>query len=66
LNTNVKNADIKWNFWKKAAVRANILARNVEVRICKRCFQDFPLGKVIKPAVPAQPVHVPYLRKDTL
>jgi len=36
---------IRPNFWKKAAARATMFAKSVEVRICKNYFQDFPLDR---------------------
>jgi len=58
LNTSVKNAGIRPNFWKKAAVKTSTSAKNVEVRKCRNYFQVFPLGKAAKEAIPAQPERV--------
>jgi len=33
MNINVINVGIRQNFWKKAVVKVNMFARNVEVRI---------------------------------
>jgi len=55
LSTIVINAGIRPNFWKKAAVKRDTSAKNVEVQICKNCFQVFLLGKTVRVAIPAQP-----------
>jgi hypothetical protein len=56
----------KRNFWKKAAARTSMSAKNVEVQICRNYFQDSPSGKAVKEAVPAQPERADFLRKDIL
>ncbi|KPJ66057.1 MAG: hypothetical protein AMJ43_09265 [Coxiella sp. DG_40] len=66
MNTSVINVGTKRNFWKKAAAKSSTFAKSVEVQICRNFFQASPLGKVAKTVVPAQLVHVPYLRKDIL
>jgi len=54
------------NFWKKAAAKASMSAKNAGVQICRSCFQASPLGKVGRTAVLAQPVRALCLRKDVL
>jgi len=56
----------KWIFWKKAAARASTFAKNVEVQIRKNYFRDFPSGKAVKEAIPAQPERADFLRKDVV
>jgi hypothetical protein len=56
----------KWIFWKKVTARASTFAKNVEVQIRKNYFQDFPLGKVTREAIPAQLERADFLRKDIL
>jgi len=65
LSTSVISAGAKRNFWKKAAARASTSAKNVEVRICRNCFQVFLLGKAARGAIPAQPEHVQLERVDS-
>ena len=66
LNTNVKNAGTKWIFWKKVPAKLNILAKSAEVLKCKNYFQVFLLAGMISQAVPAQQVHVPFLKQEQL
>jgi len=56
----------KRNFWKKAAAKISMLAKNAEVQICRKCFQASPLDKAAEEVIPAQQVRAPCLRKDIL
>jgi len=56
----------KRNFWKEAAAKANTPAKNVGVQICRNCFQDSPLDKAAREAIPAQLERADFLRKDIL
>jgi len=63
--------DIKWNFWKKTAVKINTSAKNVGVWIRKNYFQDSLLDKVAREVIPVPPErvrleHVDSDRKDLI
>jgi len=63
-NTNVKNVDTKWIFWKKVPAGLNIFVKSVEVLRCRNCFRVFLLARTIYQIIPAQQVHVRFLRQE--
>jgi hypothetical protein len=56
----------KRNFWKKAVAQEGTRVKDAEAQIRENCFRDFPLVKVARTVVPAQPVRVGFLEKAAL
>jgi hypothetical protein len=54
------------NLWKKERAIQSTSAKNVDVQICRNCFQASLLGEATKDVIPVQPERVDFLREDVL